>query len=47
MTPHEQKVIAAFQLLWGIAPPDSLKGKKGVEIEQLILDALREQRKDL
>ena len=29
----------AFRLLWGEAPPDSLKGKRGKEIEDFIKNA--------
>lgn len=32
--------IEEFRLLWGIAPPDSLKGKKGAEIESFLSSAL-------
>lgn len=29
-----------FDLVWGIAPPDSLKGKKGADIRTLLTTAL-------
>jgi hypothetical protein len=39
MTTIEQ-IVGAFRLLWGEAPPDSLKGRKGAEIESFLRQKL-------
>ena len=36
-----------FDLLWGEAPPDSLKGQKGLQIKAFIHSLLKEQREDV
>jgi hypothetical protein len=33
---HIEKIVENFRLFWGIAPPDSLKGKKGKDIEDFL-----------
>ena len=37
-------ILARFDELWGEAPPDSLKGKKGAEIKQFIVEVLAAER---
>ena len=36
---HPEKIIKEFELVWGIAPDDSLKGKKGKEIKHFLLQS--------
>ena len=40
---HTKKVQKEFRLMWGIAPKDSLKGKRGKEVETFISKALEER----
>jgi hypothetical protein len=48
---HIQEILKLFELFWGIAPPDSLKGKKGEDIKSFIrqshLKYLTNKRKEL
>ena len=46
LSSHMNDILARFDLLWGIAPPDSLKGKKGAEIKQFIVEVLAAQEKE-
>ena len=47
MTNNIEKTLNSFRLLWGEAPPDSLKGKKGEEIEAFITEALQQREKEV
>ena len=35
-----KSVLEEFDLLWGIAPPDSLKGRKGEEVKSFLTSSL-------
>lgn len=43
----EDKLREGFRLIWGEAPSESLKGKKGKEIEEFITNILNEYKSSL
>ena len=42
----EQKIIDKFWLFWGVSPKGSIKYKKGKNVEQFLIQSIREVREE-